>query len=129
MQSPIFIAAIVFCVITVAGGLSAGQPTTMPAATTGAASCKLSPDEFAKRRQELIPGLFKRAERVEDVEDGLLFHFANVPGLLADLVRVMEREQDCCSFLQFELTAEAGAGPVHFKVTGPTGTGEMLRKL
>lgn len=93
------------------------------------ASCKLSPNELAARRQELIPGLFKRAENVTDIPNGIRFRFAGKPGLLADLARVIEQEQDCCSFLRFTLTTEPNAGPITFDVTGPPGTGQMLRKL
>jgi hypothetical protein len=109
------------------------EPTTMPAAKPvtieEGASCKLSPAELAKRRQELIPGLFKRAEKVEDIDNGLRFQFKSKPGLLADLAKIMEQEQDCCSFLRIQLTMEASEGGVTFEVTGPKGTGEMLRKL
>lgn len=116
-------------VLTVAmSGCTTMQPATMPAVATGE-SCKLSPDELAARRKELIPGLFTRAEKVTDIPNGLRFQFANAPRLLSDLSHVIEHEQDCCSFLEFPLTTTANAGPVTFDVTGPAGTGEMLRKL
>ena len=92
-------------------------------------SCSLTPEQLAVRRQELIPGLFKRAEQVNDIPSGIRFRFAAEPGLLTDLARVIEQEQDCCSFLRFELTTEPSAGPITLDVTGPPGTGEMLRKL
>ena len=83
----------------------------------------------AARRQELIPGLFARAEKTEDLPNGIRFHFANKRGLLPDLAKLIESEQDCCSFLRFELKTEAGAGPITFDVLGPEGTADMLRKL
>jgi hypothetical protein len=104
-------------------------PTTKPAVLSSGDVCTLSPEELATRRQQLIPGLFKRAEQVSDIPGGLRFRFASHPGLVADLSRVMEQEQDCCSFLRFELTMEPNGGPVSFDVTGPAGTGDMLRKL
>lgn len=109
---------------------AATADVTIPPATppTGVA-CKLSPEQLAARRKQLIPGLFERAERVSDVENGLRFTFANRPGLLADLARLIEREQDCCRFLRFGLTAEPHAGPVTLEVTGPAGTAEVLRNL
>src|SRR2546425_918328 len=90
--------AIAFC-----GGAST-EPTTMPTTSTIDASCKLSPKELAARRHELIPGLFNRAQKVEDIPGGLRFHFASKSGLLVDLARIMEQEQDCCSFLRVQLT-------------------------
>ena len=41
----------------------------------------------------------------------------------------MDQERDCCTFLRFALQAEPHAGPVTLEVTGPAGTGEMLRGL
>jgi hypothetical protein len=101
----------------------------MPKAPDIGASCKLSPAQLAARRHELIPGLFQRAKKVDDIPNGLRFHLASAPGLLSDLARIMEREQDCCSFLRIQLTMEASEGPVTFDVTGPERTGDMLRKL
>lgn len=127
MRFVLFAAAVV-AVIPLVFAEPTPMPSTQPAGSA-AASCKLSPAELAARRHELIPGLFKRAEKVEDIPDGLRFHFQNKPGLLADLAKIMEREQDCCSFLRIQLTMEAGEGPVMFDVTGPEGTADMLRKL
>ena len=101
----------------------------MEAESSSNVSCSLTPEQLASRRQELIPGLFKRATQVSDVPNGIRFHFASHPGLLLDLARIIEQEQDCCSFLRFELTTEPSAGPITFLVTGPPGTAEMLRKL
>ena len=110
-------------------GCAITNPTTMPTTPSVGASCRLSPPELAARRQQLIPGLFTRAEKVEGIPNGLRFRFASKPGLLADLARIMEQEQDCCSFLRIQLTMEASEGPITFDVTGPEGTAEMLRKL
>lgn len=101
----------------------------MPTTSTSGDACKLSPAELAARRQQLIPGLFNRAEKVEDIPNGLRFHFAAASGLLPDLARVMEQEQDCCSFVRIRVTMEASEGPVTFDVTGPHGTGARLRAL
>jgi hypothetical protein len=120
--------------VAVIGAVLAKPPTTMPTTPMSKTpaigdSCKLSPAELAARRQQLIPGLFERAEKVEDIPNGLRFHFQSKPALLTDLARIMEQEQDCCSFLRIQLTMEASEGPVTFDVTGPEGTADMLRKL
>lgn len=115
-------------VLTVVGSTALAGPTTMPT-PDASPTCSLSPADLAARRHELIPGLFKRASRVDDVENGLRFDFESKPGLLADLSRIMEQERDCCSFLRIRVTMEPGEGPVTFEVTGPKGTGDMLREL
>jgi hypothetical protein len=91
--------------------------------------CSLSPEQLQQRRQALIPGLLKRAEEVTDLDDGLRLRFAHRAGLLAELTRVIEQEQECCSFLRFQLSVAPNAGPIIFDVTGPAGTHQMLRSL
>jgi hypothetical protein len=44
--------------------------------------CKLSPAELAARRHELIPGLVKRADKVEDIPNGLRFTFTSKQAFL-----------------------------------------------
>ena len=92
-------------------------------------ACNLSPEELRQRRNELLPGLLKRAEQVMDLENGLRFNFAPCLGLLGELARIVEQEQVCCSFLRFQISIEPGAGAITLEVTGPAGTREMLRGL
>lgn len=127
MRLSILSTASVFLIAACGGATT--NPATMPTKSSTGASCKLSPTELAARRQQLIPGLFKRAQKVEEIPNGLRFRFATEPGLLADLARIMEQEHDCCSFLRIQLTMDASEGPITFDVTGPEGTAQMLRKL
>ncbi len=92
-------------------------------------ACNLPPEELRHRREELLPGLLKRAEQVMDLENGLRFHFAACAGLLRELASIIEQEQVCCSFLRFQISIEPGAGAITLEVTGPAGTREMLRGL
>ncbi len=92
-------------------------------------SCNLSPSQLRAQREQLLPGLFKRADKVSDLPNGLRLHFASHPGLLADMARIIEQEQVCCSFLRFALTVESGGGAITFEITGPPGTRETLKAL
>ena len=92
-------------------------------------TCSLSPDQLRERREELLPGLFERADDVSDMPNGLRLRFAAKPGLLAELARIIEQEQTCCSFLQFHIAVEADNGPITFDVIGPPGTRDMLHTL
>jgi hypothetical protein len=98
-------------------------------ASASPVACTLSPDEFRRRRDELLPVLLQRAGQVMDLENGLRFHFAAAPGLLGELASIIEQEQVCCSFLRFQISIEPGAGAIALEVTGPAGTREMLRNL
>jgi hypothetical protein len=100
-----------------------------PPAPSSQVKCSRTPDQLAAERDQLLPGLFRRAGRVADITDGLRFRFTHSPGLVADLAAVIEKERACCPFLTFRLVAEAGEGPIMLEVSGPPGTGEMLRKL
>ena len=100
-----------------------------PPASSSELTCSLTPDQIGAQRQQLLPSLFRRAERVGDIPDGLRFHFAHSPGLVAELAAVIEKERVCCRFLTFRLVAEKGEGPITLEVSGPPGSGEMLRKL
>lgn len=91
--------------------------------------CSLSPEELKQRRQALIPGLIKQADRVTDLKNGLRLYFEPKAGLLAEIARVMEQERDCCSFLKFKLSVEPSDGPITFEVSGPPGTRQMLKSL
>jgi hypothetical protein len=46
--------------------------------------------------------------------------------VLAAILRVIDAERQCCQFLRFQLTVEAGRGPVVLDLTGPPGTQEFL---
>ena len=92
-------------------------------------ACSLSPQQLHKLRDGLLPGLFKRADKVTDIPNGFRLHFQHCAGLLAEITRIIEQEQVCCSFLRFQLTIEPSSGPITFEVSGPPGTREMLKAL
>lgn len=92
-------------------------------------TCTLTPVQLDSRRDQLLPGLVKRAKEVTDIENGVRMRFESSVGLLADLVKVVEQERTCCSFLRFHFTVEPENGPIIFEVTGPPGTRELLRSL
>lgn len=91
--------------------------------------CSLSPEDLRDRRDALLPGLIHRADRVTDLDNGLRLEFRSRPGILTEIARIMEQERGCCTFLRFNLTAEAEDGPIIFDVTGPKGTRDVLRSL
>ncbi len=92
-------------------------------------SCTLSPEQLRAQREELLPGLFKRADKVSDISNGLRLRFIAKPGLLVEIARIIEKEQVCCSFLHFAVTAEPGGGEITLDITGPPGTREILQAL
>jgi hypothetical protein len=41
---------------------------------------------------------------VTDLDNGLLLEFKSKPGALTEMVRILEQERGCCTFLRFMLT-------------------------
>lgn len=89
----------------------------------------LNPDQLKRRRDELLPGLIRRADEVSDLENGLRMHFKSRPGFARRANGRRRVGAGCCNFLRFQLTVEAGTDPITFDVTGPVGTREFLRAL
>jgi len=106
----------------------AASPSGAPTTDT-AVACTLSPDELATRRDQLLPGLIRDAEKVTEIENGLRLKFAHSGDTLRRIVSVVEQEQSCCTFLRFQITTEPEHGPIVFEVTGPAGTRELLKGL
>lgn len=92
-------------------------------------ACKLTTAELNAQRAKLIPGILQEAKEVKQLENGLSMTFENSEGQLEKLVTVIQSEQECCSFLKFQLVVEPNAGPLTLQVTGPAGTREMLLAL
>lgn len=91
--------------------------------------CTLTPDTLATRREQLLPGLFRRAESVEPTADGYRLRFDSSAQTLRDIVAAVEAERRCCRFLRFELAVEPDEGPVVLTLNGPPGTREFVAAL
>ncbi len=48
---------------------------------------------------------------------------------LAAVFKVIESARECCPFFRFEVTVEAGAGPVTLALSGPDGTREFIESF
>jgi hypothetical protein len=91
--------------------------------------CTLDPRDLQKRRDELLPGLLRRAETHEIHETGVRVRFPASAEILADIFRVIEAERQCCRFLRFHVTVEPDLGPIFLDINGPPGTAEFLTDL
>jgi hypothetical protein len=60
---------------------------------------------------------------------GFAYRFPPDASLLADLFTMIQLEHQCCPFLKFTLTVEAGDGPTWLEMTGPPGTKEFLNTI
>ena len=63
----------------------------------GSFFCSLSANELNAQRNQLIPGLFHRTEKVDTILNGLSFRFAHQANLVTALAALIEKERVCCS--------------------------------
>jgi hypothetical protein len=89
--------------------------------------CSLEPGALRAQRDELLPGLVARADRVEEIDGGYRLRFDAAH--LMSIATVIDSERQCCRFLEFRLTVEAAGGPLWLQVTGPAGAKEFLADL
>ena len=92
-------------------------------------ACTLSRAELERDAHCLMPGLLRRTPSVTMVTNGVRLEFDAAPDVLRDIVDVIERERNCCRFLQFELTIPPGGKPFSLAVTGPEGTSAFLAEV
>ena len=90
-------------------------------------ACTLTPGQI--NRDQLIPGLLKRAESTEALPNGYRLTFAPDTDTLRAIAETLDRERQCCRFLRFQLTIEPEGGAMVLDLTGPDGTREFLSDL
>lgn len=92
-------------------------------------ACCLS-DEELRNRQATLLGQFKSGSiGTEELNDGYEFRVPGDKQWVALAAELIMAERECCPFLKFELRAEPGMGPVTLRMTGPTGTMELLKSI
>lgn len=89
-------------------------------------ACTLGPAALKARQEDLLGGLLRRADQRLDLPDGYRIRFAAGEDVLANIVKVVEAERQCCRFLTFEVTVEPDGGPIWLAFTGPPGAKEFL---
>lgn len=92
-------------------------------------ACSLNPDDLARRRGSLLPGLVAFATSSEMLADGMRWHFAPDETLLGRIAAVIDAERRCCRFLRFDLVVQPDEGPIVLTASGPPGTAEFLDSL
>lgn len=91
--------------------------------------CTLTPETFATRKAELLPGLFRGAETIEPTSDGYRLRLAGSREMLQAVTAAIDAERRCCRFLRFDLTVEPDEGPLVLTLSGPPGAREFVAAL
>jgi hypothetical protein len=101
----------------------AGKTSTMENLPIG---CTLRPAALKARRDDLLPGLVRRAVERLEISNGYRVRFTPDDSVLTIIANVIETERQCRRFLTFRLTAEPDNGPIWLELSGPPGTSEFL---
>ena len=87
-------------------------------------------DEEMRNREATLLAQFKSAlVTTEDVSDGYLFRIPADKKWISRAAELIVTERECCPFLRFELAADPGMGPVTLRMTGPSGTKEVIKSV
>jgi hypothetical protein len=89
-------------------------------------ACSLPAPELAARRAGVLADVRRSQREARWLPDGVALRFAAGPESLAMLATFIDLERRCCAFLRFQLTVEAGDGPVWLTLTGRPGTRAFL---
>jgi hypothetical protein len=92
-------------------------------------ACCLSDEELRSREATLLAQFKSSLVTTEELADGYLLRVPGDKKWIAIAAELIMAERECCPFLRFELTAEPGMGPVTIRMTGPSGTKEILKSL
>jgi hypothetical protein len=92
-------------------------------------ACNLNVLSEGEREQfaSMTDSLFDAVQETRELENGFVFRFLNQPGQLVQIAKFIERESQCCPFLEFTLEVKPSGGPLWLYISGAEGTKEFLQ--
>lgn len=72
-----------------------------------------------ERRKTILETIRKAALSVTSVPLGYAYRFEPTSEVLAQLALLVELERQCCAFLNFKISVDAGNQPICLEITGP----------
>jgi hypothetical protein len=82
-------------------------------------ACTLTEAELRERRRTILDSVRNAALDVTPLPLGYAYRFNSTSEMLAELVRLVELERQCCPFLTFRITVPADRQPLCLDITGP----------
>ena len=89
-------------------------------------ACSLTDSELQERRLNVLQRIRSMVSEVKEIEHGFIYRFPSDGNSIRELANLVELEHQCCPFLKFSITVEAGDGPFWLEMSGPEGTKEFL---
>lgn len=92
-------------------------------------ACRLTDAEMQKRREDVLQRAGRAVLESKELESGYAYRFPADESWLAELAQIIGMERQCCPFLTFRMTAEAGFGAIWLELSGPEGTKDFLKSF
>ncbi|MBX3287915.1 MAG: hypothetical protein KF855_01095 [Acidobacteria bacterium] len=91
--------------------------------------CHLTNAEFREREAVLLDRFKEAVIETRETSSGFLYELPFSDSSLSLLTEFMLLEKECCAFLHFSITANAGGDRVSFELTGPDGAKGLIKEL
>ena len=92
-------------------------------------ACSLTGPELQERRNSVLQKVRGAMSEIKETSGGYAYRFPSDEGWVSELARLIELERQCCPFLRFQVTVEAGGGPIWLELSGPEGTKAFLEEI
>lgn len=92
-------------------------------------ACTLTTEELATRKLDIRKTLLTQVQESNPLTSGQQLIFPNADDVRQNIAAFIAAEQQCCSFLNFELSELSGSNQLSLDITGPEGTKEFISKV
>ena len=92
-------------------------------------ACHLTDSEFVERKLSLQKEVFSNVIKVEEVENGYLFHFDDAPTFLPKLFQYIQAEKECCPFFQQDVSFKPNGAGITWKLSGAMGIKDIIQQM
>lgn len=92
-------------------------------------ACTLTTEELATRKLDIRQTLLSQVQESNALASGQQLVFSNAEDVKQNIVAFIAAEQQCCSFLNFELSELPDSNQLSLDITGPEGTKEFIAKV
>jgi len=82
-------------------------------------ACTLTDAEMRERRRTILDAFRGATVEATSIPLGYAYRFEATSEMLAQLVRLVDLERQCCAFLTFKIIVGAGNRPISLEITGP----------
>ncbi len=90
-------------------------------------ACTLTDAELRSRRTLFLQRVAPRVRQREELANGIAWTLDG--DAFADVTALLDLERECCAFLRLRIDALPEKGPIRVELTGPDGSGEVVREL